>query len=923
MIDCNVSQNQTWPTIDLSVTKILEQGCHRYKHVPALWCSVDRILTYAQLDRLSNRISNYLIAEGVQAGDRIGMCLDRSAEMLAVLLGILKSGAAYVPLDPHYPTSRSEMMIEDASLKRLIVHNKFADRFTDQSDTLVIWEAIEPSLGEFKDSPPNIEIQPEDVAYVIFTSGSTGRPKGIAMPHRALANLIDWQLARSPFKQGARVLQFSSISFDVSFQEISTTLASGGTLYLISDENRRDPGILLKYLIQHRIERLFLPYVALRSLVETAVFKKEYPLFLREIITAGEQLRVDTALRDFFRKISGSILDNQYGPSETHVVTAHLLQGDPTHWADLPPIGNPISNTRAYILDEAMQTVATGDFGELYLAGRSLALGYLNQEEATRRAFVKNLNGNPMDPMLYKTGDLAFIDKDGSIHFQGRKDHQIKIRGHRIEPGEINSAVSKCVGISHSFTHASAGPDGMNLLTTYYTVTANQSLQSSTLREHLSKNLPEYMMPTSLMEIAEIPYTPSGKVDLKALPSPTFENRGYTENDYVYEGDLERRLSKIWAEVLWLEKVPRNATFFDLGGDSLKAVSLFLKIERQFGKDLALGTLAQAPTLRSQAKLIAKDEDELSGYRALQILQKGSADEVPLFLVHGGAGNVLVFSEFVRNLGPKQPVYAFQWPGWDGRPGPSSLEGMARMYQEELLRFIPKGPYRLGGLCFGSWIALEMASQMREEGLEIIEPLVIFDGMNFGSKSYHPEEPETSSGSLDAFADMKSALKRSIEPGTLKIRSSSQAQQDFVSPPGLIPQWLKRIPQVRAVADVLKVKSNSLKLWSFPKIGRTIPVDLRQKMCLISIFSALKKYKSKPLRFPGDILYFRSETALGREMAVTGWWDDICMGFGEFGEGSFDCHVFGADHNGLMVISEMSEHFLDAISGDKHATSKD
>jgi len=820
-------------------------------------------LSYSELDVFSNRIANHLAKAGVRHGDNVGLCLDRSIEMVAVLLAILKAGAAYVPLDPAYPVERLGMMQDDARLRHVLAHSAHAHLFADA----MVWEEIAGEVSKQPPAPVAVETVPEDVAYVIFTSGSTGRPKGIEMPHRALANLIEWQLERKTFRPGAKVLQYSSISFDVSFQEIATTLASGGTLYLISDEERRDPRLLLNQLVEQGIGRLFLPYVAMRSLIETAHALGTYPPELKEIITAGEQLRVDAGVRDFFSKIEGATLDNQYGPSETHVITAQLLEGDPLAWPDLPSIGTALKNCDTYILDEEMKAVPDGKEGELYLSGLNLALGYIGRDDLTQVAFLDR----PDFPRLYKTGDMALRNPDGSIVFLGRRDHQIKILGHRIEPGEINNAASQLPGIGQCLTHAFEGSDGVPRLAAYYTVEAGTSVSYGELRVHLDAKLPDYMVPAFLIELDEIPYTPSGKVDFKSLPKPSIENSRYAGEEIRYESETEEDLSGIWSELLGFDGIPRTADFFELGGDSLRAVTLFLKIQQRFGCDLPLATLLQASTLEALARHIEQGADDgLSGYRSLKLIQRGAEGVVPLFLVHGGAGNILCFSTFAQNLGADQPVYAFQWSGWDGGRGETGIEEMARAYRDELLKEFPDRPVRIGGYCIGGFIAMELAKILFATGVEVQGPLIIFDSPNLRSKNYHPADPDSLQESLP---------------------------------------WLKRTP-IYALARRARTRLSLRKIEKRALGGETISFSARNWYCGQTQQAAVRRHRSAGTELP--VLYFRSDCQ-GADMMLSGWWSSPYMGFEEVCNGAFDAHILGGTHDGILDHPEVAEWVNGAI----------
>ncbi len=893
------------------VTDWLAKGLELNAGAPAVVFD-DTTLTHREFDELSNRVARYLATRGVERGDRVGICLDRSIEMVAAVVGILKAGAAYVPLDPSYPTDRLAMMQEDARLRLLLAHSAHAERFPLAGDTLALWETEEAKVLCEPAEPLGIDIDPADVAYVIFTSGSTGRPKGIAMPHRALANLIEWQLERKTFNFGARVMQYSSISFDASFEEIGTALASGGALYLISDPDRKDPRALLRALIDQRIERLYLPYVAMRSMIEAAHVVGTYPLGLKEIITAGEQLRVDDGVRDFFKRIEGSSLDNQYGPSETHVITAHLLEGDPRDWPDLPPIGLTLKNNETYILDEDLQPVGPGESGELYLAGLNLAHGYIHREDLTQEVFLSNPFGGDEWPLFYKSGDLASYNDDGSINFLGRRDHQIKIRGYRIEPGEINNAASGCQGVEHCLTHAFSGADHILKLATYYTVRDGAVVERDVLHRYLTEKLPDYMVPSFLIEIEHVPYTPSGKVDLKALPKPSIQNSRYAGDEIRYESETEARLAKMWSELLELGAVPRNADFFELGGDSLRAVTLLLKIHLQFGVDLPVESLATASTVAEFSRLIDSDGgvDDFDQYRSLKMLQRGQAGHIPLFLIHDGAGSALMFANFARSLGEQQPVYAFQWSGWDGRKGDRTILQMVRRYKEELMDFYPEGEILLFGFCAGGMIALELANLLEQEGREMARPILVWDTPNLKSPSYRKNEPWDDAASAAAYGKMMEVLQK------LKRETMPQLPPvpvpDFSLPSGAIGRlrftaagkWFMRTArQVRQYSGTMPER---LKIsWMLVR-GKTVPMEFRKQYCRYMVAPAYRRYK--PTSYGGDVLYFRSDRTLGRNFELHGWWNDPVLGFRELCKGNFNAIVVGGAENGVSFdVPEMTE----------------
>jgi thioesterase domain-containing protein/acyl carrier protein len=627
-----------------------------------------------------------------------------------------------------------------------------------------------------------------------------------------------------------------------------------------------------------------------------------YPEDLKEVITAGEQLRIDASVRRFFARIEDVSLDNQYGPSETHVITAQLLEGNPAAWPDLPSIGTPLKNCMALVLDESMKPVETGAVGELYLGGRNLAHGYLDREDIEAKVFITNPFEFPGYPFLYKTGDLAALNEDGSIRFMGRLDHQIKIRGYRVEPGEINNAASAFPALGQCLTHAAPREDGVLQLVTYYTVSKGAVIDKKVLRRHLESRLPEYMVTTFLIEIDAIPYTPSGKVDIKALPKPEFDYSSYSENELLYESETEVTLAGIWIRLLGLERIPRTADFFELGGDSLRAVTLFLNIQEYFGRELPLSTLAHSSTIAQLARLIdgAADTPDMTGFRCLQLLRPGMAGEVPLFLIHGGKGNVLAYNDFSKKLAPTHPVYAFQWSGWDGGRGERSIPEMAKAYTAEIRRFNGDRPCRLGGNCVGGLIAIEVARLLAEEGVEVREPLLVWDAPNLHSGCYRKREPWGSGKQQAALERVKEGLLQRVPAA---YRTEIVARPESCSS-GIIG-LLQRLPYLRRLVQQSKALLRIMPAYRARLSGQRVPMDVREHYCIRVMLAAVRRHIAKP--YKGDMLYFRSCSILGRDFGIPGWWDDLYLGFEELCAGHFEAHVVGGAHNKVIDAAEVAE----------------
>src|SRR5215471_7515415 len=450
----------------------------------------DQQLTYGELNRRANQLAHYLRKLGVGPEVLVGICMDRSLQMIIGLIGILKAGGAYVPLDPEYPKERLAFMMADTQAPVLLTTRRLLEGLPEYAGRVVCldneWEAI----SSHNEQDPVSAVSGENSAYGIYTSGSTGRPKAVAMSHRSLCNLLSWQLENFADPMPARTLQFASLSFDVSFQEIFATFCSGGTLILMREELRRDPVGLLRYLHDQSVKRMFLPFVALHQLAETAAEEKAVPPTLREIITAGEQLQITQPIISLFNKLKDCKLHNHYGPSESHVVTAFTLGGPPDAWSSLPPIGRPISNTQIFLFDEYLNPVPIGVCGEVYIGGDGLARGYLNRPELTAERFVPHPFSTDPDVRLYRTGDLARYRSDGNIEFLGRVDNQVKIRGFRVELGEIEAALNKYSSVKECVVIARARDSSEEKELIAYIVSTEESLASvNELRRFLEGKL--------------------------------------------------------------------------------------------------------------------------------------------------------------------------------------------------------------------------------------------------------------------------------------------------------------------------------------------------------------------------------------------------------------------------------------------------
>ncbi|BAZ51970.1 amino acid adenylation domain-containing protein [Nostoc sp. NIES-4103] len=599
-----VEWNQTavdYP-LDKCIHQLFEEQVERTPHAVAVEFG-NQQLTYRELNARANQLSHYLRKLGVEKDVLVGICLQRSFEMVVGLLGILKAGGAYVPLDPDYPQERLDFMLSDAQVQVLLTQQQLVHKLSSQKIPVVCldrdWNLI--SLGGEENSYSCL--QTENLAYVIYTSGSTGQPKGVAMSHLALVNLICWQQQTSILANVAKTLQFSPISFDVSFQEIFSTWCAGGTLVLISETLRRDPIALLSFLEAAAVERLFLPFIALQQIAEVVEGSPAVGSHLRELITAGEQLQITPAITSWLQKLPECTLHNHYGPSESHVVTAFTLKNTVNSSVALPPIGRPIANTQIYLLDQSLQPVPVGVPGELYIGGVCLARNYFHRPDLTALKFIPNPFNDQPGTRLYKTGDLARYLPDGNIEYLGRIDNQVKIRGFRIEFGEVESALSQHPEVLENVVIIREDVPGNKRLVAYLVSHTSQTLTISNLRSFLSRKLPEYMIPSAFVFLSALPVTPNGKVDRRNLPAP--ELRLELESNFVApRTPIEEMMAHIWADVLGVELVGIDDNFFELGGHSLLATQLISRMRGTFNVELPLRSLFENSTIAELADVV-------------------------------------------------------------------------------------------------------------------------------------------------------------------------------------------------------------------------------------------------------------------------------------------------------------------------------
>lgn len=620
------------------------QGLANHEQTKALVLG-DRSMTYAELQVASQRMANFLIRSGVAHGNTVALCLERSPELIVAVIGTIQAGAGYMPVDPTYPHDRIAAMLEDAQPSAVITNRAHQHLFNGTKAKVLLIEELDLKNGtRFSDECPATS---EDLAYVLFTSGSTGRPKGVAMHHAPLINLIQWQLRTSVLKEGDRTLQFAPISFDVSFQELFTTFAQGGTLVLITDEDRLNSTQLLRKIIAEKVNRIIVPFVALQYLAEAVERTGEVPSSLKEVFTSGEQLKITPAIINLFKQLPGVRFCNQYGPTEGHVVSELELKGDPSTWPALPNIGKAIDNVKLYLLDEQMKPVKKGEEGELYLGGACVARGYIGRDDLTAERFL----ADPFEVggRVYKTGDRAAELPNGEVDYKGRIDGQVKVRGYRIELGEVEVAMEKHPAVDQAVANVREDRPGLKRLIGYYV--AKSELSTNEIRKHLAFLLPDYMQPSAFVAVKELPRTPSGKIDRKALPAPDVKRPDLDVAFAAPQTSVQKALANVWADLLGIDRVGIDDNFFDLGGNSLLSIQAVAQLEGH-GLKLPIVKLYQHPTIRACAAFLEGDAStispaELAATRKAMGSAKGDVAIIGMSGRFPGAANV---EELWRNL---------------------------------------------------------------------------------------------------------------------------------------------------------------------------------------------------------------------------------------------------------------------------------
>lgn len=709
-------------------TRLFEAQVRRTPHATALVHGEESV-DYAEVNTRANRLAHHLIGLGAGPERRIALALGKSAEMVVAVLAVMKTGAAFVPLGIDDPAQRVTYTLDDAAPFLLLTTETVARHLPSHPTPLLLLDdpAVRRSVDRRPETDPEVfhsshrSLHP---AYIVYTSGTTGRPKGLLMPGGVLSNLVTWMAREMPGGPGTRHAQLTPLTFDISSQEIFFALTTGRTLVVPDEGIRRDPVALAWWLDRHVVNELLAPNLVINALCDAAAEEGLKLPALRDVVQGGERLVLGEAARNFFAR-PGRRLHNHYGTSEVHVISGRELSSPERYDGSVAaPIGGPLTNARYYVLDSRLHPVPVGVMGELYIGGVPLARGYLNRATMTAERFVADPFTVP-GARMYRTGDLVRWRPEGGLDYLGRKDHQVKVRGFRIEPAEIEAVLAERPDVRGAAVLIREDRPGDKRIVAYVQVGPGAATAQE-LRRHAARHLPDYMVPSAVVVLDSLPLTSNGKLDRSALPAPRGTASGSVRRARYPEEELVREL---FADVLGVETVGFDDGFFDRGGHSMLAVRLIGRIKEATGADLGIRALFEAPTPAALARLLAglSSGSTAADDAAPVIPLRGGGDGIPLFCVHPGAGVSWMYAGLLRHLGPRVPVYGLQAPALS-RPEwqPLGWDETIQVYLRHIRETRPHGPYRLLGWSFGGAAAHALAVRLQEQG-ERVELLALID----------------------------------------------------------------------------------------------------------------------------------------------------------------------------------------------------
>jgi len=675
----------------------------------AVAASFERELRYHELNYSANQLAHYLRSVGIGRNKLVGICMERRSWMIIGMIGILKAGGAYVVLDPTYPKERLSSMAEDADLSIILAVSSVKNILNGLKIEVLCLDEYLPLLPRGQEGNLENINSPEDLAYVIYTSGSTGTPKGVTVSHRAVIRLV----CKSNYiniSPADRIAQISNISFDASTFEIWGALLNGAGVVGIDRDVSIIPRELARYLKEKQITVMFLTTALFNLFARTVPHALQY---LHTVLFGGEAVDIE-CVRLVLRNGRPGRLLHVYGPTENTTFSTWYEIHSVSDESLTIPIGRPVANTTCYVLSRAHAFVPIGGVGELFLGGDGLSKGYLKSPDLNKSKFIPHpCSSVPPYDRLYKTGDLVRIRSDGNLEFVGRIDSQIKIRGFRVEPSEIEATLRKYQGIRDAAVVSRKDDTGNNCLIAYIVPKQESSFHRDRVCKFLQTKLPSFMIPSAFIPIESIPLTPNGKIDYQSLPEPVQKKE--KEIPLLFNpSKLEQLLIRIWEDLLHIHPIAPTENFFDLGGHSLMIIQVLSQIEKELGIKIPPSVLFQAPTIEQLALVI--NTYKQSGAECSLVPIRPNGSRPPLFCLPPIRDSVLLYQHLVKYLDPDQPVYGLE--GSDGVLN-CSLKEMASQYINEIRKKIPEGPFLLIGFSSGGYMAFEMARQLRTMNLEV------------------------------------------------------------------------------------------------------------------------------------------------------------------------------------------------------------
>ena len=847
----------------------------------------DVILTYAELNARANQLAHALIVLGVKSEEPVAVALERSPEVIIALLAILKAGCVYVPFDPDYPAARLTFMLQDSGARILITREVLLDRLPLKAEHTIYLDRDQEYITTHSESNPNLPITFESLAYIIYTSGSTGSPKGVAVEHRSIALHCQTIPACFELTTQDRFLQFASISFDASLEQILPTLSFGAAIVLptpglLSDE------MLNECMLKQGVTVLELP-PAFFQLWSLSCKGTLFPL-LRLIILAGDVVVPKLLnIRENWLKPWPRIL-NVYGPTEATIsTTLYDIPEGPTGL--YVPIGNPLPHRTVYVLDKEMHPTPIGVPGELHIGGLCLARGYLNRPELTAEKFIPDPFSSEPGARLYKSGDLVRYRSDGNLEFLGRLDHQVKIRGYRIELGEIEAVLRSHSTIGETVVIRREDEPGSEKLVAYVVAKKEVKVKQDDLRAFMREALPAYMIPSAFVFLEKIPLTPNRKIDRNALPPPD----RIIEKKITYvapRDEIETQLVELWENVLGVHPIGIHDNFFDIGGHSLLSLRLLLQIQKKINSKITLSDFYQALTIDGLAKMLRKDDWSKNNF-SMVCLQKGTSNTAlpPLYFIHVLGTGLKFCKPIVKYLASDLPVYGLSIQLLDQQSHVENrIEDWARFYNLQVKQIQPSGPYMFVGFSNGGLIAFEMAKQMRDSG-EDVRLVAILDTML----------PKTFN-KTGVVRKVKEQYKKWQRQGTYYFIRQGVQRFYYV--------WREKITHwyFRKILRNYEVKGRSGEMT----------IDLKEYVTWSENHEASIRYNPEP--YAGKVILFKSDQTLQEVDNIK----DPQLGWGEVALGGVEIINCPGDHVSMLTdphVETVANKLRQAIAGALHPDS--